>query len=77
MVASAAQMFNFNYQKKIGSCEHVCVSKHVNNSYKRVYMSAGFMMVDLAERQNNRRDKVLFHVYETRLAWPNNKTAQI
>lgn len=54
-----------------------CVSKHVNNSYKRVYVSAGFMSVDLAERRNDRRDKVLFHIYETRFACPNSKTSQI
>lgn len=73
----AAQTFNFNDQKNIGSCEHVCVSKHVNNSYKHVSISAGFMMVDLAERRNNRRDNVLFHVYETRFACPSSKTSQI
>lgn len=62
---------------KIGVCEHVCVSKHVNNSYKRANTWARFTALVLAERQDTRREKVLFHVYETGFACPNSKAPLI
>lgn len=40
-------------------------------------MWADFMVVVLAERQSTRRDKVLFHVYETGFACPNSKAPLI